>query len=120
MICACENEFYFFESLAKKQTQIYPDACDIGYYYSEDEGQKIKENLLRLREVYINTVEHYGDDYPQRGGWTCSMFIPFERDEGLYRGVKLDVSCHRDKHKKFVSVNITSHTSSEDGYKNNS
>ena len=120
MICAGDNYFFYFEDIAKKQKRIYPDACDIGYIYPEEEKEKLTTALRELREIYKNTAESWGKPYPNTGGWSCTMFIPFEIDKGMYSGVQLTVEAHRDVGRKinFVRVDIQRKLSKEDGYKN--
>ena len=45
MLCACDTEFFYLESLAKKQVAIYPDASDYGYKYTEQEAPKIQQAI---------------------------------------------------------------------------
>jgi hypothetical protein len=117
MWCACDSEFFFFEDLAKKQKQIYPDAADYGYKYDDAEIPKIKAALAELRNTYVNTHMSWGD--LEAGGWEVKMFIGAEKDAGFYNGVNLSIRCCRDKKRKvkFITVDISGGRQKTDGYK---
>jgi hypothetical protein len=119
MICAGEQYYYYFEKLAKKQVQIYQDACDYGIKLNEVEKLKAREALKELREIYKNKVDFYGSKKSSWGSET-EMFIPFEQDQGMYCGVKLKVDYHFDKSKKieFITIEFKRHIQKECGYKN--
>jgi len=118
MICACDTEYFYFEDIKKKQKQIYDDACDFGYVYNESEADRLKESLQALMNTYDYKYTKHGDIY-KNGGFQVTMFISFEYDDGRYRGVELTVSCQKDnvRNVKFVSVEIESKASLDDGYK---
>ena len=95
-----KENLVFFENLQRQQERIYMDACDIGIKITKDENQGIKaaarENLLALMRTYKSKVtrpDHarypYDEDFKKVS--ETEIFIPFEHDEGMYRGVTLTV-----------------------------
>jgi len=125
---AKENLIYF-EELAKKQTQIYQDACDAGVDLTlhpvKDEA---RENLMALMEIYkYKLVKPQHARYPYDTDWTkCStttLFIPFEKDEGYFSGIELTIDFMTISYlkgqkvdKEFLSINIRRHAQKENPY----
>ena len=118
MICACDTEYFYFEDIHRKQKQVYNDACDYGYVYDESEAVKLKESLQALMDTYDYKYTKHGDIY-KNGGFQVTMFISFEQEDGVFRGVELTVSCQKDSVRKvkFVSVEIKHKSKYSDGYK---
>ena len=130
-----ENLIYF-EELAKKQLPLFKDACDYGIKIGRhaDTPFRVKdearENLMALMQVYKykltrpNTARHpYDTDFA-----TCSkteLFIPFEREEGFYIGVKLTVHfdtytgyhAFNNEYTETLTIDITRHAQKESGYR---
>lgn len=102
-----KESLIFFEELAKKQLPLYKDACDYGIKIGRnaDAGQNVKDeardHLQALRETYKNELTRPYDKarYPYDVDWKSvtrtTMFIPFEKDEGYFIGVRLTVYFER-------------------------
>jgi len=119
MICAGDSYYFYLEEISKKKKRIYSDACDEGYIYSEKEGIKIKKALTELMKIYDYEIDTWGLPFPKTGGTTVKFFIAFEKGKGVYNGVYVTVSTHRDTNKmlKWVDIDIVRGTNETSGYK---
>jgi hypothetical protein len=125
-----KENLIFFEELAKRQTQLFPDACDYGIeiQYSKTKAEA-RENLMALMKIYkykLTRPENarYPYDVDFKNCSDTELFIPFEKDEGRYVGVKLIVSFETytnnqlfgKKYTEILTINIIHHTQENSGY----
>lgn len=99
-----KEEFVYFENLAKKQKQIYPDAADYGVELTPEIKNKARAVLTSLMKDYGYTLNKWA------GGSTTTLFIPVEKDTfNEYAGYELIVSYNKDPKRKieFLSIDIT-------------
>ena len=96
MTFPCKSELTYFEQLAQKQHRLFQDSADCGLSYSEVNMDSVRQNLLRMMDVFRQDADFYeyetrveGDD--QVGMREVSFFVPIELDQGLYRGVRLKI-----------------------------
>jgi hypothetical protein len=87
MTCPAKENLIYFEQLAQKQLPIYDDACDYGIKIG---------NLLALMKVYkYELTRPTHARYPHDSDWkNCSkttLFIPFEKEHGMFIGCRLTV-----------------------------
>jgi hypothetical protein len=106
-----KESLIFFEDLAKRQEQIYPDACDHGVIVKSGainrESANLKEQInfhaRSLTDIY-KSVRLAWDN-----GASLSLNIPFEKDEaGRFVGVNLHLGFNIDRKRSihFLSINI--------------
>ena len=106
-----KENLIFFEDLAKKQIQIYPDACDYGIIIKNGAFNRDSANLKEqinfharaLTEIYksVRTV--------WTNGASLDLKIPFEIDEWReFVGVNVRLGFHIDRKKniQFLSIDI--------------
>jgi len=104
----------FFEDLAKRQSQIYPDACDYGVHYNEINIEKVKAITADLKETFKCEREEW------KNGASVKFFIPFEMDYRQYVGVNLKLACHINKSRKikFLTIDIDRASQKHSGFLN--
>jgi hypothetical protein len=101
-----------FENLAKTQTQIFDDACDMGIditpgadTWASSAKKDARENLLALMGIYAYTLDKTTGALVSS---TTELFIPFEFDEGAYLGVILSVNFLKHKSREYLMIDIQS------------
>lgn len=108
---AGKEQIVFFETLAKKQEQIYSDSCDCGIRVEDNRNlfDEICKNISELKTIYKNTVKSWGNP-AICWGKNITFFIPTEIDGSTYIGFNIKISFNSDKRKnvKFFAININS------------
>lgn len=98
-----KEELHVIENFAKRQGQIYPDACDFGVRLNERERHDLRTAIQDLRRcVPTKPVEraiHGRDTYTK-----TELFVPFEMDEGLVAGIRVTVEFHGDRKGGFFTI----------------
>lgn len=110
-----KESLIFFEEAAKNQIQLWNDSCDYGIIMNRTEPgfkDEARENLLALMKTYKYTmtkVDHarYPYDADFKNCSTTELFIPFEKDEGYYQGVKLMVMFESYTHNRLFGGRYT-------------
>jgi len=100
---AGEVAYHFFEEQERRQIQIYPDAADMGIRLRNDEHKaQFRDHLRDLMSIYKYQLNKW--EY----GSSTSLFVPYECEDGIYFGVRVEVSWHRDTHRplEFISIFI--------------
>jgi hypothetical protein len=113
MIAGKEN-LVFFETLAKRQERIYPDACDYGVVVFNgkitEEGMNLKSAILDNTHALIQIYKHRKDVWDDIGGkGACiEMDIPYEKENDIYVGVRMRLSYYINKKQKkqFISIDF--------------
>lgn len=107
------------EEFAKRQTRVYPDACDYGYVWGD------KEELSRLRNATVGLMELFEFESKRwggpntEGGKSVKLFIPFEQDGPEYAGVSVWIATCHDTFRKviFTKIEIAPARQKEPGFK---
>lgn len=122
------EELVVLEKYAAMQKQIWPDSADIGLRdsgdhqdISEDQKTEIRTALHELRQTFVSNSTTYGTE--RDGGWTCRVFVPYERDGDEYVGVMVQITYHRSKmgtkrQVTFITIDIGRWHQQESGFKN--
>lgn len=103
-----KEELIYFEQLARRQHQIYPDAADFGVKITPDEQLSTRNILVELMQFYGFKLERWGELSFSHGSRT-QVFIPIERDDDdreKYSGIVLDVSYNYDALSKIRFLSI--------------
>ena len=90
------------ETLARKQDQIYPDACDYGIWETEENTTLIRDAMRGLSDLEGHKTTRW------ETGCACESRLGFEVDNGIVWGVTVKVTKHTDtrKRKAFFSIDI--------------
>lgn len=96
-----KEESYAFETIAKKQRQIYSDAADKGYPFDYENPP---EEVIRVIDI-INDLKAKDKEDPElpfvrnRESWGSGVSLDvvffWEQDEGYYNGTKYHISFNR-------------------------
>ncbi len=88
-----KEEIIFFENVAKRQVQLYPDAADVGVRMLDAEMSVMRTMYKSLAKVSLPKKDFWGDHVKKESMWGCtSRFeLPIECDEGCEIGIKLNV-----------------------------
>ena len=106
MTFPCKEEYIAFEQLERRQHRIYPDACDHGILVSEIANiGEIRQNLNELIAMHKADRSYFAITWGN--GKSVEMFIPFEIDDGVERGVILSVVKTMVRTGDFLSISIT-------------
>ncbi len=111
----------YLEKIARDQKRIYPDACDAGVIVTGTKDPVVTtiKDWLYTNPIGLDSLkkktETWGDERTGRCQST-SVFIPFEVDEGYYRGVRVLIGYHQDNARKikFISVDFDYQASQKD------
>lgn len=96
-----KEELVYFETLARKQKRIYPDAADSGVIVGLDFTKDVaRKNLTSLMSVYGYKLEKSG------GNSKTILFIPIEQDGESISGSVLTVFYNIDKKKNIEYMSI--------------
>lgn len=117
------EELHYFEDLAKKQEQIWPDSADHGVVIDEKEQTEARDNIKELLDIYDAKISK-----GPKKDTTTKMFIPFEQEGPYYVGIIFEIYYHEggknrtEKSKpgydpSFFSITQTRHKQKESGYK---
>ena len=83
-----------FETIAKKQTQIYNDACDYGYPYKEkNPPSEVKELINFIKDLKGSSLIHKRTPY--RNGVEIKIRIGWEIDERMEIGSQYTIAFNR-------------------------
>jgi len=104
------------ESYAKKQTRIFNDSADLGIEVKDNPALRIhiRELCKTLAETYKSTK------YVTKSCKHWSCFVPYEQEGFAYNGVKVEVTFNQTKRKEFFTIYISSATSNENPFKDES
>lgn len=117
------EEVKYFEDLEKKQERIWHDSIDQGYIVDDKKQTEARTQIKELLDIYnAKITKGPGKDT------TTEMFIPFEQDEGYYKGVILRIYYHEggknrtDSHKpgydpSYLSIEEIRHRQKDFKYK---
>jgi len=101
-----KESLIFFEELAKKQTRIFPDACDSGYLLnSPEEKALIRAHLCKLMATY----KYVAKTHPMRSSDSHKevvIGIPVEEENKRMFGIELTVSYLSHKKLEWIDVFI--------------
>jgi len=105
-----KEEAYAFETVAKKQKQIFTDAADLGYPFKYDNPPKEISAVLDAITSFQSLDKEFSNERPLvrnrstwKGGVSVDIIIFWENDEGYYRGTKYHVAfSHLPKHASLI------------------
>jgi len=96
---AFKEEAYIFEKIAKKQSQIYTDACDYGYAYNTNnvpnEIQQLINAVNSFKEIdkkSPNKKTFSRENFIWDNGVEVKIRIAWEMDEGFFCGTEYKIS----------------------------
>ena len=106
-----KEHLVFFENLAKKQRKWGPRFC---VYLKTSELQDARKHISALANIYRSEIKYNGKkSYTVRWSSLTTMFIPFEEESGMYRGVMLALNyifIPPSKHILEINLNPEMHT----------
>lgn len=83
-----------FETIAKKQSRIYNDACDYGYLYNIGEApQEIKDLIYFANDLRRNPFMQKREAW--KNGVTIVLHIGWEIDEGMECGTQYTITFNK-------------------------
>ena len=116
------EQLVVLEEFAKKQEQIYPDACDWGYRWIEgpigmQEVNRLRDAVAELVKIFKTKAGKWGDN--QNGGKYAQFFVPYEQDEGQYSGVLVTVttSFERKRRVTYTTIEFRQHRQADAGFR---
>jgi len=121
-----KEEAKALEDVARLQKQIWPDSCDYGVILeapSDPREQSVRAALVGLESLPRRMTE-WGNEYS--GGTTYVVFIPWEREGGLYLGTEYRVTFghgtnhgfnHLPRRFKYISIAASRATRTEEEMK---
>lgn len=103
----CKEELIGLEAFAKRQVQIYPDACDYGYKLNESDKNEARKLLKEITEFYGCKLT----GRKERGQiiWSeTKVAMPIEKETiDTYGCIILTVSYNFDSRRKIEFLTIT-------------
>jgi len=88
------------ETIAKRQTRIFNDACDYGIPADTNLKRKLRKLCRAIGQVYKST----SDISKYTKTWSC--FIPYEHEFEAYQGVKVTVSLNMTKKCDYFTIDF--------------
>lgn len=85
-----KEEVHVIEHFAKRQRQVYPDACDYGVFLNLTEKIQLREAVMALRSAVPSTVKKTKG--LAGNGSSTNIFVPWEHDGDMVCGVEINIT----------------------------
>lgn len=99
----CKEELYQLEQIARRQVQVFPDACDIGIRIDGDRNPSERAMIRKFIQDMACCQEQV-IEYKEGKKWR--FWLPIEIDDGREHGMAVSISYFKRRYKKVEYLSI--------------